>query len=261
MHLMPLHDSMEPLMGRGFHCSTTNRCGGCPIPWTLSPSWYAARSLDPEHTRHQRVEHMKKLFLLPLLCTLTTSAQTTYDIAVSTFGFSPDSLTVIEGDSVRVTFFELDHTFRQVTKQTWLADSSTISGMELGPAQVVGESYTFALLAADTFYYVCGFHVEIQNDEKGFIIVQAATGLTDHAQGSAPVLSPNPANAIVDLFLPMEKGPVFIAVHDAQGRLILHERLIVPQLNVRHLPAGAYTVTCMQENDVIMARERLIVAH
>ncbi|MBK9196532.1 MAG: hypothetical protein IPO17_16430 [Flavobacteriales bacterium] len=204
---------------------------------------------------------MKNIFLLPLLCTLSASAQTTYDIAVSAFGFSPDSITVIEGDSVRVTFFELDHTFRQVTQETWLSDSSTISGMELGPAQVVGEHYTFALLAADTFYYVCGFHVEQQNDEKGFIIIQGATGITDHARGSAPLLSPNPANGIVDVLIPMDKGALFVAVHDAQGRLILHERLIVPQLNVRGLQAGTYTVTCMQENDVIIAREGLVVAH
>ncbi|MEO8068301.1 MAG: hypothetical protein ABI599_11465 [Flavobacteriales bacterium] len=203
---------------------------------------------------------MKYLVLLASAMGLSATAQTTYDIAVSDSGFAPDSLVIQAGDSVRVTFFALDHSFRQVSEETWLADSSTISGLEIGPPAFVGESQTFALLTADTFYYVCAFHVEV-NGEKGFIVVEPATGMNEPSTAPTLSIAPNPANEGVNVRMPDGLHATTAEVYDARGSLVFSAPLDDGWLNLRHLDAGCYSLACVEGGKRQVARQRLVVVH
>ena len=200
-----------------------------------------------------------KHLLLPLsFCATIASAQNTYDISVSDLGFTPDSLSIQAGDSIRVTFYDMGHTFWQVSQQTWLSDSSTMSGLNFEPS-FVGESFTVALMIPDTFYYVCATHVEM-NGEKGYIIIQPATGVLDHAQTTPIRLWPNPVTDAVNVVLPTG-GLSFARVFDAQGRQVMNAELDNRPLNVWHLGAGSYTMVCLSHGGETLAREVFTVVH
>lgn len=194
-------------------------------------------------------------YLLPVLAFASFSlhAQTTHNLTVNDNGFFPDTLSVLQGDSVRITFGDLDHTVREVTKQTWLSDSSTLAGSEYGPPTSVGETVTIAMMQSDTMWYVCAFHVEM-NGEKGFIAVSPFTSVQSQETRSTVVLWPEPSEGTIWLSTDRDQ-PVMVDLFDASGKLVWSRSNVMRSFDPTGLDAGRYYCVVSDLQGVALLRK------
>ena len=115
---------------------------------------------------------MKKLYisLLMLFAAVSTSFSTTHTITNVGFTFSPSSLTVNAGDTIKF-ILEPIHTAREVSEATWNANGTTSNGgfdLPFGGGTVV-------LTQVGIHYYVCVPHASL--GMKGTITVNPVTGI------------------------------------------------------------------------------------
>lgn len=160
---------------------------------------------------------MKRITLLSILwlasragfCTVVT-------ITNSGFNFSPATVTVTSGDSVRFTVSS-NHKPVEVSEATWNANDNTpLSGgfnLPFGGGLVVP-----AQLSVGTHFYVCDPHAS--GGMKGKIIVQSSTATEDiHFPASVSVY-PNPSNGRFQLMMKSselsKKFDLFI--YNAEGK-------------------------------------------
>lgn len=211
-------------------------------------------------------------FFLPIALALPLQAAT-HTITSAGFSFSPATITIMQGDSVRFSLNAL-HNAVEVTRATWEADGSTPDGGFSVPFG--GGMVTFA--AVDTVYYVCQVHASM--GMKGIIIVAPPVGT-----GGIPPLqrqaSPDPGQ---DLFIaeaypnpvsPAEgaitlqiraarNGPVTVAVFDELGRFVREAfsgelRINQPmqtRADLAGLPAGVYGIRLAMGSSAV---QRLVV--
>ena len=162
---------------------------------------------------------MKKAItsLLIILATTSISFSTTHTITNSGFTFSPSSITINIGDTVKFVL-ESIHSAREVDEATWNANGTTSNGgfdLPDGGGIVI-------LNQTGTHYYVCTHHVSI--GMKGTITVNAITDVKT-INGIIPdnfILMqnyPNPFNptTTISFSLPY-KSFVSLKVFDALGR-------------------------------------------
>jgi plastocyanin len=110
------------------------------------------------------------IFLLVLLATTGISFSATHTITNSGFSFSPSSITINIGDTVKFVL-ESIHDAREVNQATWNANGTTSNGgfdLPFGGGTVV-------LTQTGIHYYVCVPHASI--GMKGTITVNSATGV------------------------------------------------------------------------------------
>jgi len=123
--------------------------------------------------RHRFIKNlnMKKTILLTsavLLIALFSNAQTTHNINVVGFGFSPSNLTIMPGDIV--VFNGLNgHSATEVSEENWNANNATSNGgFWLGIGSGTSEtSVTFD--ESGVYYYICIPHASM--GMKGVITV------------------------------------------------------------------------------------------
>lgn len=112
---------------------------------------------------------MKKIFYTILLLLFAShSFATVWTISTSGFAFTPDSITIMEGDTVTFVLGS-GHNAQEVSQSTWNANSA---GPVTGFQTNYGVTEDVTGLSAGTHYYVCGNHAG--SGMKGLIIVQQA---------------------------------------------------------------------------------------
>lgn len=109
-----------------------------------------------------------------IICVLYTfffaanSFATSWTVSTSGFAFSPDSITIMEGDTVTFVLGG-SHNAQEVSQTSWSANSA---GPVTGFQTNYGVTENVTGLSAGTHYYVCGNHAG--SGMKGIIIVQQA---------------------------------------------------------------------------------------
>jgi len=108
------------------------------------------------------------MFLLALLATTSSSYSTTHTITNSGFTFSPSSITIDLGDTVKFVLGSI-HNAREVSQATWDVNGTTSNGgfdLPFGGGTVV-------LTQTGTHFYVCTPHAS--GGMKGSITVNSTT--------------------------------------------------------------------------------------
>lgn len=117
---------------------------------------------------------MKKYLLtLLVLSAVTTAFSTKWTVGVSGYKFSPESITIKQGDSI-IFNIGSSHDAVEVSQSTWSANRNTpLNG---GFSTPFGGGLVLpAKLTVGTHYYVCTPHAA--GGMKGTIIVQTSTAL------------------------------------------------------------------------------------
>ncbi|HLO61041.1 MAG TPA: T9SS type A sorting domain-containing protein [Bacteroidales bacterium] len=194
---------------------------------------------------------MKYLLLLSVmfLTTFSSFSQVTHVVQANGFAYSPATLTINLGDSVR---FEAgaSHPTRQVSSDTWDAKGTTLLA---GGFDFPSGNGTVGFDQPGTYFYVCTAHVA-SHGMKGKIIVQAATpvnAVSDESVRIYPV--PLKGNELsVEWKLPVKSA--IIQVFSLSGSLVInlrHEMVSgVSTIDCSKLPSGMYLLK-LQSDDVL----------
>lgn len=120
---------------------------------------------------------MKRILLtLLVISTFTAAYSTKWTVGVSGYKFSPETITIKQGDSI-IFSIGSSHDAVEVSQSTWSANRNTpLSG---GFSTPFGGGLVLpAKLTVGTHYYVCTPHAA--GGMKGTIIVQASTALNNN---------------------------------------------------------------------------------
>ena len=190
---------------------------------------------------------MRKLLLaavvgvLLLMAPLGPSSAVIVQVGIDNFFFSPDTVTISVGDTVRWTNLTAS------TPHTSTSDSGVWNSGTLNP----GQSYDHQFAATGGFPYHCSIHPSMH----GIVLVQQ-TGIGGHpgTDSGRPQLKvevlPNPSRgrAEISYVLPAESAPA-LGVYDVLGREILtwnpgrqYAGTHSLDWNERDLPSGVYLV-------------------
>jgi plastocyanin len=200
---------------------------------------------------------MKNWILFLALFPLHLGAQTTHPLTMGDEGFSPDTLYLLPGDSVFLTFTESGHSMVQVPHQSWLDEvPAPLIGLSLGDGTPnVGFVHTFVLDSLGSFYYLCTQHPE----EKMMIMVGNFSSVQELQLPGFRVF-PQPAQQDVRFDHPGNISSIRIT--DRQGRVVQHIAHRSPEhpLDVSGLESGLYFMTLLDAAGEPVARERLLIA-
>lgn len=196
---------------------------------------------------------MKKLFvtLLVMYTVVTLNAQQTTVITNSGFAFSPDAVTVNQGDIVRFTL-SASHPVLEVSQSTWNADGTTALPGGFSFPSGVGD---YTATTPGVHYFVCTNHVA-SNNMKGTITVNMVTGINDIQVENTGKIYPNPARDFI-IYQTSRKSPVQeIRILDMTSRLveILQKPFVLDdqvRIDVSSLSRGIYFIIVKSENGII----------
>jgi plastocyanin len=138
---------------------------------------------------------MKRILLSFLLASIgMTGFCTTHIVTTPGFVFSPATITIQLGDSVRFNIGGI-HRVEEVSQATWNANNSTpLPGFN---APFGGGLILPAQLTVGAHWYVCTPHAS--SGMKGMIIVENTTSIGNQPTATAFNLFPNPSNGIFQL--------------------------------------------------------------
>lgn len=242
-------------MGRVHHVRSWERLDPVPSNTTkgfVHRPWAVWPGLCEERVNNTRtMKPTATLVAFALSSALT--AQTTHLLTAVDFEFLPDTLYAAQGDSLHIVFGSTDHTFTQVTEETWDANENTPSGgWNLGPG--ISEA-TIGLDGTGTIHYVCSPHASM--GMKGVVIVSVENAMTDRMALMQDRFYPNPTGG--QLWLrEMPDGMVDLFFTDASGRDVYRTQVYgnVP-VDVSELPNGSYTVRAVSSGGKELFRQRI----
>ena len=199
---------------------------------------------------------MKKLLLFLIFTSLAFAGySTTHLVENNNFAFSPATITIQSGDSVRFSIANI-HTVVEVSQSTWNNnDNNPLSGgFQLGSG---GGLVLPGKLTVGTHWYVCGPHAS--SGMKGMIIVQQTTAVEDPAVGLAFTISPNPANDLVQVSWSRTNASheYQIDILDLSGKTVYTTKDVVndginqrAQINVGSFTEGTYIIRLQDESGI-----------
>jgi plastocyanin len=158
------------------------------------------------------------LILMLALTPLVAAAQTTHTVNQTGTSFSPASLTIEVGDTVRWVWSSLAHT---VTSGTGTSDPS-VGALFDAPLNTFSPEFQFTFTETGTVPYFCRPH-EIGGMTGSIVVEDVSTPAPATARSRLVVhgLVPNPFNPRTSvLFTLGQPEPVTIHVHDLRGRLV-----------------------------------------
>ncbi|OFY51279.1 MAG: hypothetical protein A2W85_04585 [Bacteroidetes bacterium GWF2_41_31] len=131
-----------------------------------------------------------KILLSALLSFFVLSGYSTlWTVTNTNFVFTPDSIAIVEGDSVMFTL-ENTHNVVEVSHSTWLVNGNTpMPGFSL---PFGGGLLHSSQLTVGMHYYVCGPHAS--GGMKGIINVQNTSGISENQ--SVISVYPNPSSGM-----------------------------------------------------------------
>ncbi len=196
-----------------------------------------------------------KTILSVTLGILTSSAAmcTTWTVTNSGFTFSPDTLVINDGDSVKFTIAG-SHNTREVSMTTWNANGSTaLSG---GFSTAFGGGVVVpAKLTVGTHYYVCAPHAS--SGMKAVIIVQSTTSISSASTTSLFSISPNPATNFITIKSATSKVGKTYQIVNIIGKTVLTGVLCSTQeqVDISKLISGIYLVAIEGEKNFKLVKE------
>lgn len=202
---------------------------------------------------------MRRFLLSILLASIGLSGfSTTWVINTSGFEFSPDDISIQEGDSVLFAIGNI-HRVEEVSEATWNANGNTplpgfntpFSGALILPAQ----------LGVGKHWYVCVPHAS--GGMKGKIEVNSTTSIKHQPTASALKLFPNPSNGVFQLEL--DKGTpasyIQLDVYDTHGTKVYAirnlEQQSIHEIDLTSLSKGLYTIRIA--DGAVIYSNRLII--
>lgn len=178
--------------------------------------------------------------LLPLLLAVAAPlhAQTTHILTTMDMQFVPDTILAVQGDSLKIIFDTPDHTFTQVSPETWEQNGNLPAGLlNIGPGV---DSTTIALDASGTIHYVCSPHAS--EGMKGIVDVALAIGIGALPTPQEECFYPNPTNGTLWMRGSTE-GMMDIFILDALGQEVQRTQALSDRpIDVSGLEAGRYTI-------------------
>jgi len=158
-------------------------------------------------------EKMKKLLSLVFVVMLAgTSLATVHDVEIVDFSFSPSSLTVNAGDTVRWT--NHDNAPHTTTSDTDIWDSGTLTN---------DQSYEYVFSTVGNFPYYCAIHPSM----TASVLVTEATDIEEKVELAIPENFglnqnfPNPFNAMTTVsFSVAQPASAVLGIYDITGRLV-----------------------------------------
>lgn len=166
---------------------------------------------------------MKTLLFTLLMCSFFLYGfSTSWNITNVGYAFSPDSLTIDEGDNLNF-ILESTHNAVEVSQSVWFAN---------GNSPVVGFSVPYgggtveaAQLTIGTHFYVCSPHVSM--GMKGKVSVRAISGIDVSKNEKDFMVYPNPVIDKFNIkFYLTESKLLEIELFDVQGKLV---KILVPK--------------------------------
>jgi plastocyanin len=209
---------------------------------------------------------MKKTinFFLLILAIPSISFSTTHTITNSGFSFSPSSITINSGDTVKFVLASM-HSAREVEQSTWDANGTTSNGgfdLPLGGGIAV-------LTQAGIHYYVCVPHAS--QGMKGTITVNPSTDVKTISKAIPNnfILKqnyPNPFNPSTKIsFSIREAGFVSLKIFNILGKevtTLINENLPLGNFNVEwyaiNEESGIYFYTFQTENYLLTKKMILL---
>lgn len=203
---------------------------------------------------------MKTNFLLSilLLSLSLTGFCTVWTITNSGNSFSPSSIIINQGDSVRFTITSM-HNAVEVDQTTWNANGNTplTSGFQLGFGG--GLLLPFEL-GAGTHYYVCSIHASF--GMKGTITVQSVTSVRETQLPTSISIFPNPVSDLLTIELSNSKTSyqgAIVTIENMFG-LMVYKSYIKNQtleININDLQNGIYFVK-INDGEAILTKKIVI---
>jgi plastocyanin len=148
---------------------------------------------------------------------ITPARTAIHTVNQSNLTFSPASVNVVEGDTVRWVWTSLSHT---VTNGTGSADPQ-VGALFDAPLNSVTPTFQYVFTTAGTFPYFCRPHEGF--GMKGTIVVDIATDVRS-PRASAVTLQqnyPNPFGGQTEIAYSLAReSPVMLRVYDARGALV-----------------------------------------
>lgn len=162
----------------------------------------------------------------------------TWIISNSGFEFSPATLTISAGDSVRFQLNEI-HNGVEVSETTWNSNgNSALAGgfsVPLGGGLVLP-----ANLTVGTHFYVCAPHAS--EGMKGRIIVQNSTGIAENPVNGIVSVYPNPSDGLINIKTGKRWLGSAFYITDLNGKQLKGGRFEneTTSLDIRNLAPGIY---------------------
>lgn len=175
---------------------------------------------------------MKKIihFLFIALTAYSLNAQTAHTITASGVEYTPDTITVNLGDTIKFDVGS-SHPTTEVDLTTYNANGSTpLSG---GFSFPTGQGF-FVTTTAGQMFYICDNH--ISQGMKGMIVVIPNVGISEVHLGEH-TLYPNPVED--ELHLDLE-GPQHILIYSLDGKIVEEIENSETTIKVAHLNSGTY---------------------
>jgi plastocyanin len=203
---------------------------------------------------------MKTKFLLIVLLLLLclTGFSKTWTVTNSGTSFSPATITIVAGDSVKFNLASI-HNVVEVSQSTWNANGNTaLPGFS---APFGGGLILPTHLTVGTHYYVCAPHASI--GMKGTIIVQNTTGIMENPLKVDILIYPNPSNGKFHLEVNsvQDSKTSDLAIYNVQGDKIFAssnlKRQISNEIDISDFPKGMYFIKIYDGNE--MSEKKIIV--
>lgn len=162
---------------------------------------------------HSKIKSMKQFLLSisAIICIATSASATTHVITVRDFSFTPATLNVNLGDTVRWTWVQGSHTTTSTT-----IPAGAASWDRLMTASSTG--FTYVPTVSGTYNYQCTPHASMGH--VGSFVVASATSVPSATQTALFSMYPNPAKETLLITLADARQQATVTISDALGRVV-----------------------------------------
>jgi plastocyanin len=186
--------------------------------------------------------------ILILALSLNLNGQTTYNVAVTNYAFTPSQLTITAGDKIIWKNNGGSHNVNGT--QSTFANNPASFGNNLG----TGWTYEYVFSTAGTYNYQCDPHADMGMVGKVIVNPKTVTSSQALADGGQKIqLYPNPASQYIQLMVPVNYATIsLVKIYNIAGTVVdekvLSENAESYKYDVSQLKNGIYLMEITSEN-------------